>query len=774
MAAFQGYRHLFTSAPARGEAGAGFRTVAAAAELDAVRGELERKVGRFRRTEPADGPPTRQLLHWDREGEFCLLSAFTPLGEGPDGRSGNYLAESVLVPSAWLAGLDWDPAAAFASVDWRGPGVLDELDEGRALPPEELPAPAPAALDRLARLAEDVRGEALDRLLLGTVRAAGGRERLVVVEADERRPEVLDRVVALLPLALPPACRRAPGAPAVPLELRTRGPAEGMPDVHVAGVAAGDRDAADRDGRWVVDLAGALPVDEIVDPEGYEYVEWLKGVVSGGRWDELARLYAVADEVPAGEIFRRFPTLRERAARPGPAATRPAGSRTAEAPPPKPSTARTDAPAGREAEEPPPAAAAAPLPARRERWAGRRGLEAVAASGHEAYREELDEVVALLRAENERALAELRETLEGWRPDLVAGFAEERERLRAALAAELEREAVAVEARLYDGAGRLLAQVREEGDALLADMRRELAARGVPAAGARPAIARWLREGAAAFRRPRARPWLWGGAGLLVVLLAAGLWWWWQGRAETAADGRTGAEVVAAPSPSEAPLLERLDDPELAAALLARAATRAETAERAAVTALALRLNEGGLAEETRCLLLQAAVRDAPATLLTVDGDCGPRTASALSAAVEDACCAGLTAVPTADSPRAACHLARRLGLPDAAACEGADPFRAGREWSGEEAERALALVRAARRAAGAGGTALAELDLGESPDVLTGLHGRDVSPHEAGLLLALARAVAGEDGDPASAAEVGGLLDELETAPPAAATGAS
>ena len=760
MAGFQGYRHLLTSAPARGAAGAGFRTVAAAAELDAVRPELERKVGRYRRTGPAAGHRTRQLLHWDREGEFCLLTTFTPLGEGPDGRSGNYLAESLLVPSAWLAGFAWDPDAAFEAVDWRGPGALDELDPDAALPPEDLTAPSPGPLARLAALAEDVRGEALDRLLLGMVRASGGRERLAVVEADERRPAVLERVVALLPLAVPPAGRRVPGGPSgLPLELRTRGPADGMPEVHVAGVAAGERDAADRDGRRVVDLAGVLPVDEVVDPAGYEYVEWLKRVIAGGRWDELERLYELADEVPADELFRRFPSLRERAARGGVEA----GRR------PLPGSGG----AGGSAPPRPPAPARAPLPARRERWAGRRELEATAAAGHDAYRDELDAILGLLRAENERAVAELRKAIKAWRPDLVAAFGAERERLRKTLAGELEKEAIAVQARLYDDAGRVLAQVREEGDALLADMRRELAARGGPAR--RPRTWRLLPRGMAWARgRGKPAPWLWAAGAVLLALLAVGGWWGWRAWAGGGDDAEPGTASAAPASPTDEPLLSRLREPGVAAALLARAATRPETAEAAAATALALRLGEAGIGGEARCMLLQTSLRGAAGPPLAVDGDCGARTASALAAAVGETCCAGLTAVPTPTSPRAACLLSRRLELPDDAACDGADPFRAGRTWSRGEAERALALLRAAREAAGARGTALSGYDLGEGAAVLAALRGQDVSAREAGMLLELARAVAGPDGSTASTEEIAELLDELEASPPAAGTGAS
>ncbi|HEX2163436.1 MAG TPA: hypothetical protein VHM02_05765, partial [Thermoanaerobaculia bacterium] len=90
------YRHLLTAA--RG----GFQTVAAAAGLPAALvAQLEQEVGSFALPDGDGGHPSLQLRRWD--DDFHLLTRFAPRDGGGDGRRGNYLAESLLVPTAWLA-----------------------------------------------------------------------------------------------------------------------------------------------------------------------------------------------------------------------------------------------------------------------------------------------------------------------------------------------------------------------------------------------------------------------------------------------------------------------------------------------------------------------------------------------------------------------------------------------------------------------------------------------------------------------------------------------
>ncbi|HUO87436.1 MAG TPA: hypothetical protein VM617_08580, partial [Thermoanaerobaculia bacterium] len=474
------HRHLLTSAAGGPLGGPGFQTIAAAGTLGAELVEqLEGYVGFFALPAGDSGHPVLQLRRWD--DNFQLLTRYLATGDGGDGRTGNYLAESLLVPTAWLAESGWDVAAAFAAVDWWGAERSAELaGEERSLAEEELPALAAGDLARLTGLAERAPGELLAHLLLALVGWASRGERLVVVEAHPERPADLEAVISLLPLALPPSCRFARrGGRWRGIELRTRGPARGMAEVDLAGVAAGDLDAAETEGGTVLDLGGRLPLDDRPDLEGYDYAQWAVSAIREGRWREIEEIYARAAEVPPDELFRRFAELRRGWQDGGGegGATRPATAVAGGTPTPPRRRKETPRPVA-----PSPAAPDHELPGdalpgvaaeRRERWQGRRNLEAAAARGHDAWRGEVAALVGALEEENRRALEDLRGELDEVGERLLERLRSEREALLEETRRAFEAEAIEAQKRLHRDLERGLAQVREEGDELLRQMRRD-------------------------------------------------------------------------------------------------------------------------------------------------------------------------------------------------------------------------------------------------------------------------------------------------------------
>lgn len=810
--AFEGYRHLFASIP--GDGAPGFQTAAAAAELgDGVVRELEKRVGSFRLA-GRQGERSRQVLRYDDEGKYTLLTTFTLLGTGPDGRPGNYLAESLLVPNTWLAGLDWDFAAAIDAVEWWGPEALDRFPTPRRdLPSEALPEPRLQELSRLAGLV--AAGDHFDRLLLALVRAVQGRERLRVVEADTARPPALDELVALLPLAVPPVCRRQPAsAGALALTLRTRGPVQGMTEVALAGLAAADRSDADERGVLVVDLGGQLPTEDIVDVEAYDYADWAGQAIRGERWEELERLYAAADEVGEGQVFRRFRDLLRRLEA-APAAARDrqlaaggvgasGGVGAIEAGEPERTTAlprATHAPKARPAAGPvpgrkkapaatPEAVAAPPIasaPAtgadspweeHRHETARRRVAEGAAAEAHDGYREEIDELARVLRQENEearqklqgmleegrqRAAAELEQALAAWSPELQKTLEAERARLLA----EIKGTGLAAQKQLLATADEFLDKVRQ-GDPTVAEWTRQTAREVAEQqeALAAPEGEKPRRGTFAWFRQnPRRRRWAAvAGAVLLAPLLVLAGWMargWFGG---------SGTEEP--PAVTEEQLLERLQQGPAAAALLSRAAEDEDLAGSAASLGAALLLEDFDPGEPTRCVLLQSVLlRDADAQVgdgFAVDGDCQGGTWNALSRAItDDGCCERLPADPPPER-RVACYLAGALALGDDERCDGDDPWTAERDWSAEEASRFLDLLAEAREIATP--EARRHLPAAESLDVRTDTaldRVRSLAPSEAEAreLLDLARALVGEGEAPLE--EIEALLAESPAAAP-------
>src|SRR6185436_9645965 len=128
------YRHVFTSAPDNFPGGGGFRTVAYAAALRGMVSPIESLVESYKTREGEAS--CRQFVSL-AQGKAYALTTFTPLADSPDGRIGNFWAETQVVPSDWLEEAGWEAAAAFDALSWLGPRNLGDL-------PRDLEQPLPA------------------------------------------------------------------------------------------------------------------------------------------------------------------------------------------------------------------------------------------------------------------------------------------------------------------------------------------------------------------------------------------------------------------------------------------------------------------------------------------------------------------------------------------------------------------------------------------------------------------------------------------------------
>ncbi len=288
-------RHIFTSAAA-GPHGAGFRTVASAiTDLD-LHGEIEQALEEA--SEAAAVERVHQALTLPGRPQLCLLSRLEPAGAAGSALRGNFWAESVLVPRAWLDGGQWDVARAFERIDFPGPrelpaagGTLTRLE------PESLAALSPGPLARLERLRRT--GTAQRRCLLqAVVRQSRDRSPVFVVRPDGMDPAEFEQLVLLAPLLLPPGRRTAAGG-ARPMHLRTLGLAAGSVfsrSIDVLGVTSDQLDEVRRETGTVVDLnpKARSARRRAAGSYGEAYVDWLAEILEDRRWDELERFYATA------------------------------------------------------------------------------------------------------------------------------------------------------------------------------------------------------------------------------------------------------------------------------------------------------------------------------------------------------------------------------------------------------------------------------------------------------------------------------------------------
>ena len=105
-----GYRHLYTAGEGGTRGSAGFQTVAYSAALHDDLDRLEQHVAGFRppwREGQADDEVARVDLLADRP-DVTAVTRFSPAPPGASGRPGNYLADTLLVPTAWSRRFEGD------------------------------------------------------------------------------------------------------------------------------------------------------------------------------------------------------------------------------------------------------------------------------------------------------------------------------------------------------------------------------------------------------------------------------------------------------------------------------------------------------------------------------------------------------------------------------------------------------------------------------------------------------------------------------------------
>jgi hypothetical protein len=719
-----GLRHLFTARSARqGEPG-GFQTVARSSTLRNVEA-VEELVAGYQAPE-AEAPPCRQLLPVPGRSSAYALTTFTPTGRTPDDRPGNYWAETVVVPASWLEQAGWDAAAAFAAIDWQGPRDLASLPE--ELPPVELPALAAGPLSRLEALPRAVPENLLYPLLLAAIQQSHGLLPVRLLEAPGAEPRLLEDVVSLLPLVVPPALRTyRDGGQRRCLTLRTRSPRGGMtPAADVTGFpAAAAAELEQERGGMVIDLGGTLPPPEVPDRFGQAYARWLTGVLREGRWEELEERYAEEITGPALGWLAGF-RLDQAAARP-----------------PTPEAAGEEGAAEAEA-------APSAYSLRMAGWKARDEAEAEAWGVLTEQRRQLEETLTGWKKELDDAVVQASERLKKYGEEQRGLVDEEVERaLQASKTAAKKRAQGTARDReleqriedLEEDLRRLNAQLRQlrdepqgQGLAIEGVGSAEAARRrdGEEEAGGRPSagLGGRLRSflGSPKEPGPAGEGGIWRGIGwvgqwaaaamillLLVLLLLKGVGWLFPGGGQGSPGGTGGGTGAAAdgsaepspPTPAQRrqALLERLQAGATAAALLREAAGREGFEGRAHALLLVHVLpTSAQLPDGAKIAFLQQALG------ITVDAGWGETSSATLRERLPEkckACRANDSSWPQNDYKSngrpANCFLNTYLDLADDS-CKGESPWRTGRTWTEAEATAALALFRATRETLQASG----------------------------------------------------------------------
>lgn len=336
MSKAAGLRHIYTAVEKGRGQKSGFRTVAHSEHLRQMVPSIQSLVDGFSAPD-GNEPRCRQLLKVPESSAYAL-STFTALGPMPDGRPGNYWAETIMVPDVWLERAGWDTAAAFAALEWLGPQA--HLESPEELDPVALPDLEPGSLDRLAILSESVHEDRLVPLLRAVVQQSTGLKPLRILATLKTPQEALEKVVMYLPLLVHPALRTyMEGSKLRCLTLRTWSPPEPMtPAADLTGfpIIAADRLAME--GSDVIDLGGLVRAPAVRNRAGEAYVSWLKQVIQQERWDELEAAYQ--EDMPA-RLEAWYASFQQRLSS-APAAS--AGSQQQD-PPPQVQPPATEAPA---------------------------------------------------------------------------------------------------------------------------------------------------------------------------------------------------------------------------------------------------------------------------------------------------------------------------------------------------------------------------------------------------------------------------------------------
>ena len=746
------HRHVFTSTPDHFSGGGGFRTVACAAALREreMVPLIESLVESYNNRE-GGGASCRQFAPLVR-GVY-VFTVFTPLADSPDGRTGNFWAETQVVPSDWLEPAGWDAAAAFSALSWLGPQNLGELPPD--LDPEPLVHLEPGCIERLGRLHELVPPNCLEPLLHAIARQSFGLRALELLEAQGAPPSHLEEVVMLLPLTVPPTSRRY-GNQYRCLTLRTRCPVGGMKfrtDItgYPAAAAAGLEDS---DG-LVVDLGGRLSMASTEERFGRDYAHWLMSVIQEEKWDQLAHLYQQAINFPGGVFFSHYKSLLE-------APSRSRVATAAEVPEPPAAAPKRAAERGPGIVEAPATEVAPPTAVPEELtitpvqdWqrdsAARDELEGALWKLRDNHRSQIEELVGKIgkdfAADIDKANVRLVKEVAGLREGLdtkLKEFDKELKKVEKKAGKRTQQSSASV------GRGRDSSSV----EARLAEMERDLAEVAERLVGLEEAGGvrrrRSLREMLVLSRDwLRERLWIaWGAAIAIVmaVLLTLALRW---GADKVTPELVAPTELQARKASTEA-LLKRAQEGKTAARLLESATLREDVAPRAHAVTLAIALSHGlQIGDELDCALLQAALRE-DGTAVPVLGICGQKTIDALVAAPKAECCQKFQTTPIDEKKLRNCFVTDQLQLAlsgagqQVEACSGESPWRKGRIWTEEESSHALALFQGASRAfEGDRGSeldkSLRSLDPSQSPSLRENLARVTLTRDEAKRVLELA-----------------------------------
>ncbi|HYU36250.1 MAG TPA: hypothetical protein VEW48_29170 [Thermoanaerobaculia bacterium] len=700
------------------------------------------------------GASCRQFVPLARGAKAYALTVFTSLDDSPDGRTGNFWAETQVVPIDWLEQAGWDAAAAFDALSWLGPRDLGRLP--RNLEPEPLAPLEPGPVERLARLGELVPSDCLETLLHAVAQQSRGLRPLRLLEAQGKPASHLEEVVMLLPLTVPPTSRRYRDDDQYRcLTLRTRCPVGGMVfRTDVTGYPAAAADGLELSDGFVIDLAGRLRPTSTDDRFGRDYAHWLWGMIQQGDWDRLARLYQQAVNFPGGVFFAQYRSLVD-------APSRSRVATAAEVPEPPAAAPKRAAESGPGVVEAP-ATAVAPAAAALEEltitpvqdWqrdsAARDELEGALWKLRENHRSQIEELVGKIgkdfAADVDKANARLVKEIAGLREGLdtkLKEFDKELKKVEKKAGKRSPQQSASV------GRGRDSSSV----EARLAEMERDLAEVAERLVGLEEAGGvrrrRSLREMLVLSRDwLRERLWIaWGAAIAIVmaVLLTLALRW---GADKVTPELVAPTELQARKASTEA-LLKRAQEGKTAARLLESATLREDVAPRAHAVTLAIALSHGlQIGDELDCALLQAALREG--TAVPVLGICGQKTIDALVAAPKAECCQKFQTTPIDEKKLRNCFVTDQLQLAlpgpgkQVEACGGESPWRKGRSWTEEESSHALALFQRASRAfEGDRGSeldkSLRRLDPSQSPSLRENLAGETLTRDEAKRVLELA-----------------------------------
>lgn len=732
MSKYPGYRHLYTVAE-RGSLGApGFQSIACSAEIEESVRELEEIVGGFRSSDPDGDRQSRQVVQM-YDPDFYALTTFTPLAPSPASRSGNYWAETFVIPAVWLGQGDWDLGAAFESLPWRGPEDPKTFgDWPHALgAPELLPPLSSRPREGLESLREMVAEPVLFELVLAVAQLTQTRRTIQVIERGEAVLEHAPYLGLLLPLVLPPVVRKfVDGKRERTFQVRTWSRPGKGPKVDIETVSADDAHPSPPPDVRVLDPRGSV-ADRGADRQGYAYAAYAARLIAAGDWESLLSLYAQVD--PSLSARRFLQDFRP----PAPAASAP-----------DPAVHPTPVP---------PRAAAVPKE-KREEWLTREQLDKVLAEHGQRVRHELDETImamALMSQKSAELIEEqrreyeknLREELSNYQNQLSTILRDGTVDLRRTLGEAGGLEQLVGQLKLasqrfhqdFDTQRRELARLENNIRSLRNGFRdeRELWSQEVTRLDDR--LRQWEGERQTALaelprdssgdkltpekpnvyatagsapivkdRSPnRVRGWLKNLSPkrravillipILVAVAVGGIIWW--------RTNSIGESPIETEEPADQPgteeleesIRQRLLESKILTSLFEQAATDPASSEEATALFLDLIMDqEAAPAEIVRKALGQEALG------ITVDGQFGSGSARSLQEAIKSyPCCTELSGdPPVTQSPQFNCYLGNTLGFDSESACEGGDLLAGKVMWGADESQKLLELIKRARASA--------------------------------------------------------------------------